>query len=159
MKVKQLMTKEVATCRSSDNLQKAAQVMWELDCGCVPITDEESQVVGMLTDRDICMAASMQGRTLGEIPISSVMSTELYSCTPQQEVSAAENLMETKQVRRLPVIDRKQHLQGLLSLNDIATMAAREEDKAAKDRQVNYSEVGHTMAAICEPRRTRTQAA
>jgi CBS domain-containing protein len=132
--------------------------MWELDCGCVPITDEESQVIGMLTDRDICMAAYMQGKTLGEIPISSVMSTELYSCTPQQGVSAAENLMETKRVRRLPVIDRKQHIQGLLSLNDIATMATSEEGKEAKDRQVSYSEVGHTMAVICEPRRTRAQA-
>ena len=153
MKVKKLMITEVGSCPSRDNLETAAQVMWELDCGCVPIVDPDSKVVGMLTDRDICMAAYTQGRALGKIPVSNVMSKEVYSCSPEDDLKTAENIMESKQVRRLPVIDDEGGLVGLLSFNDIVRRAAQEEGKERVLKGLKSSEVAHTLAGICQPHR------
>ena len=107
MQVKTLMITKVGSCPSRENLQAAAQVMSELDCGCVPIIDPDSKVVGMLTDRDICMAAYDQGRALEEISVSSAMSKEVYSCSSENDLTVAENIMGSRQVRRLPVIDNE----------------------------------------------------
>ncbi len=152
MKVKRLMIKQVGSCPSHENLARAAQVMCELDCGCIPIIDPGSKVVGMLTDRDICMAAYHQGRTLGEIPVSSAMSREVYACFPEDDLTVAELIMETKQVRRLPVIDEGRNLVGLLSLTDIARRAAKEEGKKRVLKGLKPAEVAHTLAGICQPR-------
>jgi CBS domain-containing protein len=156
MKVKKLMITEVGSCPSGDHLDKAAQVMWELDCGCVPIIDPDSKVVGMLTDRDICMATYTQGRALEDISVSSVMSKEVYSCSPEDDLTVAENIMENKQVRRLPVIDNEGRLVGLLSLNDIARRAAHEEGKKRVVKGLKPTEVAHTLAGICQPHRAAT---
>ncbi len=153
MKVKKLMITEVGSCPSRDNLETAAQVMWELDCGCVPIVDPDSKVVGMLTDRDICMAAYTQGRALGKISVSNVMSKEVYSCSPEDDLTVAENIMESKQVRRLPVIDDEGRLVGLLSLNDIARRSAQDEGKKRAVKGLRPTEVAHTLAGICQPHR------
>lgn len=67
MKVQDIMTADVETCRLDDTLDRPAAIMWERDCGVVPVVDDESRIVGMLTDRDICMAAYTQGRPLPEI--------------------------------------------------------------------------------------------
>ncbi len=152
MKVKRLMIKQVGSCPSHENLARAAQVMCELDCGCIPIIDPGSKVVGMLTDRDICMAAYKQGRTLGEIPVSSAMSKEVYSCLPEDDLTVAEFIMERKQVHRLPVIDDDGCLVGLLSLTDIARRAAEEEGKKRIRKGLKPVEVTHTLAAISQPR-------
>ena len=82
MKVENLMTKEVATCRTDDTLSDAARIMWERDCGFVPITEsgELRRVVGVVTDRDICIAAYTRGQPLGQIRIGDLMSTRIQSC-------------------------------------------------------------------------------
>ena len=77
MRVEQLMTRTVETCEPHDTLVTAARIMWTRDCGCVPVVVPEEgghRVVGMLTDRDVCMAAYLQGRPLSEISVASVMS-------------------------------------------------------------------------------------
>jgi CBS domain-containing protein len=152
MQVKKLMIKQVASCPSHENLERAAQVMCELDCGCVPVIDSGAKVVGMLTDRDICMAAYYQGRALGEIPVSSAMSKEVYACLPEDDLTVAEFIMERKQVHRLPVIDDDGQLVGLLSLTDIARKAAEEEGKRHVRKGLKPAEVAHTLAAVCQPR-------
>jgi CBS domain-containing protein len=68
MSVKDLMTKNVKTCRPSDLLNAAARIMWEEDCGCVPVVGDDNQLVGMLTDRDICMATYTRNQPPGSIP-------------------------------------------------------------------------------------------
>jgi CBS domain-containing protein len=120
MNVSQLMTKDVATCRADDSLTRAAQIMWEHDCGCVPVVDDEGRIQGMITDRDICMAAYTQGKRLDEIPISSAMSREVYAASPNEDVERAADLMSQKRVRRIPVVDGGQQVVGLLSLGDFA---------------------------------------
>ena len=152
MRVERLMIKQVASCPSHDNLERAAQVMCELDCGCLPVIDPGGKVVGMLTDRDVCMAAYYQGRALGQIPVSSAMSKEVYACLPEDDLTVAEFIMERKQVHRLPVIDDDGRLVGLLSLTDIARRAVEEEGKKHIRKGLKPTEVAHTLAAISQPR-------
>jgi predicted transcriptional regulator len=133
--------------------------MWESDCGCVPVLDENGRVVGMITDRDICMAAYTQARLLGQIPVSRVMSHELYSCGPDEEIDKVEKTMRAHQVRRVPVVDDDGRLQGIVSLADIAQRAAKDAKRKSGAKQVDFSEVGETLAAVTAPRRLEVAAA
>ena len=80
MRAEDVMTADVATCRSSDSLNRAAQLMWERRCGCVPVIDDDDHVVGLLTDRDVCMAAYTQGRRLDDIAAAVAMSRPVRTC-------------------------------------------------------------------------------
>ncbi len=150
MKVGQLMTRNVRACHADDPLNTAAQIMWENDCGCVPVVDAERRVVGMLTDRDVCMAAYTQGGALRALLVSSAMSKNVHSCKPEDALSAAEELLQEKQIRRLPVVDADSRLVGIISLNDIAREAERERSKRKKE--VTANEIGLALAAICKAR-------
>ena len=152
MQVKKLMIGRVASCPSHENLERAAQVMCELDCGCVPIIDSGAKVVGMLTDRDICMAAYSERRALREIPVSNAMSKEVYACLPEDHLTVAEFIMERKHVHRLPVIDDDGRLVGLLSFTDIARRAVEEEGRKHVRKGLQPTEVAHTLVAISQPR-------
>jgi CBS domain-containing protein len=151
MKVAELMTRSVATCQAGQTLNDAAQIMWERDCGIVPIVaDGDRRVLGVITDRDICIAAYTQGRPLLQIRIEEVMSPRLETCRSDQELSTAEDTMQRAQVHRLPVLDEGGKLVGIVALADIArasTQAARSA-KAA----VSTIEIGETVAAIRRPR-------
>jgi CBS domain-containing protein len=158
MKVKELMTSEAKSCNMLASLNSAAQIMWDNDCGFVPIVDNENRVLGVITDRDICMAAYLQGATLTATPVTSAMSKQVFCCRPDDDVSTAEGIMREKQVRRLPVLDAQNHLVGVISLNDIAREGERElSGKAA--RQVTDPEITRLMAAVCAPRHRIIQAA
>ena len=125
MKVEQIMNRDVKTCRPQDSLNKAAQIMWEEPCGAVPVVNDQRRPIGLLTDRDICMAAYTQGRPLKEMRVEIAMSHKVVSCTTEDELGSAAQLMRQKRTRRLPVIDRDGALVGLLSLDDLACEAAR----------------------------------
>ncbi len=157
MKVEKLMTRNVKVCRRDDSLNAAAQLMWENDCGCVPVisTNGDGAVVGMLTDRDVCIAAYTQGKPLWQIPVTTAMAHKVIACAPDDELERAEALMRENQVRRLPVIDNKGVLQGIISLNDIAREAERE--RFAQRPQVSHAEVGNTLGAICQPHQRRVR--
>src|ERR1039457_4424774 len=119
MKGGDLMTKKVKACHQHDSLNRAAQLMWENDCGAVPVVDSDSKVIGMLTDRDICMAAYTQGVALVEASVGTVMSRNVCACNPSDNISAVAEQMRERQIRRLPVIDKAQRLVGILSISDI----------------------------------------
>jgi CBS domain-containing protein len=152
MKIEQLMTKNVRTCLAEDVLAVPARIMWERDCGCVPVvaSDGSGRVVGMLTDRDICMAALMQGGKLEELRVEGAMCTEISSCKPSSTLREAEQLMCQSQLRRLPVVDEADQLLGLISLADIAanTVGA----PGASEKSIPRREVADTLVAICRPR-------
>ncbi len=150
MKVDELMAKDVKTCGPRATLNVAAQIMWETDCGSVPVVGDGGEVVGMVTDRDICMAAYTRGAPLWNITVESAMSKEVHLCHPGDTVATAEEIMRRCQVRRLPVVDQSGHLVGLLSLADIARQAERE--RRRKKKSVTAAEVLDDLAAICEPR-------
>jgi len=153
MKVNDVMTQNVRACFASDDLATAARLMWDHDCGCVPVLNEHAQVVGMITDRDICMAVFFQGARLSEIKVSSVMSRRLFVCTSDDDLSSAEGIMSDKKVRRLPVLDGQARLVGILSLSDIAWRADHEYVHAAVTRAVTDSQVARLAAAVSRPRR------
>ena len=120
MKVKELMTESACSVKASQHLNEAAYLMWEFDCGCLPVSDESDSIVGVITDRDICMAAYTKGQPLDIIPVSTAMSSVVYSCKEGDSIEDAEDIMSHHQVRRLPVLKGNQKLLGMISLNDIA---------------------------------------
>ena len=151
MKVKELMVRDVKTCFPHDTLNAAAKIMWDYDCGCVPVVDEQALLVGMITDRDLSMAAYTQGTSLTGSQVSSAMAKQVFSCHPDDDLNTAENIMRVHKIRRLPVVDAAGHLVGLISLNDIVREAERE--RALKGpRQVSDMEIAQTLAAVCASR-------
>ncbi len=157
--VSELMTKNVAAVRTSDPLSSAAKLMWDRDCGVVPVIDAGNErVLGMITDRDICMAAWMKGRSPGDISVSEAMSPKLYSCGPQDSIMVAENMMRAKQIRRLPVIDGNGRLVGILSLADIVRRT-RPQNSKDKTAPIAADDVASMLAEICQPSRSPTNKA
>ena len=148
MKVEEIMSVNVETCRADDTLDQPARIMWEKDCGVVPVIDDESHVIGMITDRDICMAAYTQGRRLSEIPVSSACSRTVRSCRLEESVDSAEAVMRAAQVRRLPVVDDEGTLWGIVSLGDIAQSLGTSDRKADG---LSPQNVASTLAAISQP--------
>lgn len=124
MKVSDLMTSNPCCCKPTDALAVAARILWENDCGVVPVADGEGRLVGMITDRDACMAAYMRGRRFDEISIGSVMAHKVVACNPDDALVAAEATMQQLSVRRLPVVDAAGKLVGVISCNDLIRHAA-----------------------------------
>jgi CBS domain-containing protein len=151
MKIADIMKRDVEICGPDDNVATAASRMWDGDIGCIPVVSESGQVVGMITDRDICMAALTRGRPLHEIPVASVMSKEISSCLPEATLIEAGEIMRARQVRRLPVIDSEASLVGVVSLGDMARFAGQEIGR--RNHNLSAQAVVATLAAVCEPRR------
>ena len=151
MKVKDLMATDVKYCSEFSTLNSAAQLMWDNDIGCVPVVDKDRRVIGMLTDRDICMAAYIQGVPFHGALVTSAMSKQVFSCAPDSDLAFAEKLMREKQVRRLPALDAQGRPVGFISLNDIAREGARETEMK-RPREVSDAEIASVMAAVCVPR-------
>jgi CBS domain-containing protein len=153
MKVKEIMTSDVKTCSLDTDLATAAKIMWEEDCGAVPVTDGGGSVVGMITDRDICIAAATRPRVEGEIQIREVLSRPLQACAPNDDVQSALETMRTQQLRRLPVLNGSGQLQGIVSLHDVAIQA-----RGRQSAGISASDVLDTYIAITAQPRTRTSA-
>ena len=150
MRVDELMTKPVATCMATDPLNRAAQIMWDQDCGCVPVLDEHARPIAMITDRDVCMAAYTRGKPLGDIQVYEAMSSNVVACRAEDSVSSAEALMRGQQIRRLPVVNAEGRIIGILSLNDIATHPHTKATSISPGRDELGSEaIAATLSAIC----------
>lgn len=147
MKISELMTRNVRSCRKGDTLSQAAQLMWDHDCGCVPVVGGDGKVLGMLTDRDICMAAQFSGKPLDALKVEDSMSKHLFSCAPGDTIDEVEAIMREQQIRRLPVIDGGE-LVGIVSMNDLVRAATSKK----LHRAVRPDGVDATLAAICQPR-------
>ncbi len=103
MKVSELMTKRVRACHQHDSLNRAAQLRWENDCGAAPVIDSDSNVIGMLTDRDIRMAAYTQGVALAEASVGNAMSRHVSVCKPSDNIPAADPFGGVECVWKSPV--------------------------------------------------------
>jgi CBS domain-containing protein len=158
MRVKDLMTQPVQTVQERDTLDRAAYVMWNHDCGAVPVVNDDGRAVGMITDRDICMAALFHGQPLTAVPVSAVMSRELCACQPDDQVLDAERLMSTRQVHRLPILDQQGLPVGILAVSDIARRRPRQAGDGARQRPGWNAEVIETITAIWEPRHREPEA-
>ena len=155
MTIEPLMSRHVRQCRPDQTLDQAAALMWEHDCGCLPVCADAgstgaSRVIGMLTDRDICMAALFQGRPLSELKVADAMSRDIRVCELDDRPEDVELLMREQQIRRVPITYTSGALVGIVSLADFAR-AARGGATSRKPGVVSERDVGHTLAAICEP--------
>ncbi len=120
MKIEKLMQRGIQTCAPGDNLASAAQVLWEKDCGSAPVVDAEGRLVGVITDRDICMSAFFKASRLDQVRVADAMSKQVVQAQPKESLKAAVERMCAARVRRLPVVDGTGVLVGMLTLADLA---------------------------------------
>ena len=151
MRVEQVMTRPAQSCRPEDTLAHAAHLMWDRDCGCLPVIEGNGteRVVGMVTDRDICMCALFEGSPLGALKVRQAMAKQVQVCHPTDTLADSERIMREARVRRLPVVDDDGVLVGMISLADIAQAAERQ--TTATRPEVTPLEVGTVLAEIARP--------
>jgi CBS domain-containing protein len=149
MKVQDIMIKDVKFCHPETNLAEATQIMWANDCGALPVVDGEKKVVGMITDRDICIAVGTRDRTPSQVKVSEVKANpqELFTCAPSDDIHQALKTMRTYGVRRIPVVNNDA-LRGILCLDDVAFHASKRGD-------LSYEDLVETLKAVTEHRLAR----
>ena len=126
MKIREVMSSPAHTCRLQDSLEQAARLLWEHDCGMLPVEDGDGRVCAAITDRDICMGAYTRGRRLADLCVSDSMSTDVVTCGADDDVAVVAKGMAARQVHRLPVVDKQGKAIGVVSLNDLAIVGAED---------------------------------
>jgi CBS domain-containing protein len=141
MKVKDLMTTDVRTCTPDTSVAEAAHLMWDGDCGILPVVDD-GELVGVVTDRDMYIALATQDARASRLRVGAVATTKLATCAPEDEVHTALATMRHARVRRLPVTGFGGTVLGILSMNDILRAAGA-------GKEVPTEDVVQTLQAIC----------
>jgi CBS domain-containing protein len=147
MKVKEVMTPHAKAIWLTESLADAAKLMWENDCGVLPIIKDGQKVIGMITDRDICMAIAMRDTNPSCVSVEEVMTGQVYSVSSEDEVAQALQAMQEHKIRRLPVVNPEGELEGIVSMNDIVLNAKK--SKSTASDAINYEDVVKTYQAIC----------
>jgi len=143
MRVEQIMSSSPLSCGPETMLSDVAALMWEGDCGFIPIVDPQRHVVGVITDRDICIAAGIRRRPPARIRAREVMNRDVACCGGGADLQTALAIMRHEGVRRLPVLDADRVLTGVLSIDDVVAEASRE------GTGLNAADVVDTLKATC----------
>jgi CBS domain-containing protein len=139
----EVMTPSPTCCTSQHTAIEAAELMQREDVGLVPVvSDDGKKLIGVLTDRDIVLKVVADGRDPRSTAVTEVMTTDLVTCLPQESVETVMELMATRQVRRIPSVDRDGSVIGIVAQADVATRIA------------NPQETGQVVQAISEPATT-----
>jgi CBS domain-containing protein len=146
MQVREVMTRGAECIQPEATLQDAARRMRELNVGALPICDND-RLAGMVTDRDITIRATAEGRDPRTATVREVMTAETIYCFEDQDVREVAQLMEQKQIRRLPILSRDKRMVGIVSLGDLAVKA--------HDQKLS----GSTLEHVSEPSRPARAAA
>ena len=145
MIVKEVMKKDVMTCTPESDLAEVAKTMRDHDCGFLPVVDSHGAVVGVVTDRDVCLAVQTK-RAPAHVAASEVMSHPIFGCFPDENVKTVLATMSKHRVRRLPVLEKEHgHLRGVLSLDDVVLAPQRRGSPTNDD-------IAGTLRAICAHR-------
>jgi CBS domain-containing protein len=150
MKVRDVMVEKPVYCEPEHNLGTATELMWNANCGILPVVSKSGKPVGVVTDRDLCIALGTRNRLPGEILVADVMSGKLHSCSPEDDIHTALHTMRKEHVRRLPVIAKDGTLAGVVSLDDVAMHAAEIVGKTPPE--LNYKDVVNTYKGIAAQR-------
>jgi CBS domain-containing protein len=148
MKVRDIMTRDVRRCRPEDDLATVGTTMAEAGCGVLPVVNSHEEVIGILTDRDICLVLADFDRPASDVRVGEAMTIGSHICRAGDDVETALFEMARHKVRRLPVVGPDRRLQGILSLDDVvlhAKMLATE-----GFRGPFLVDIGRTLRAICE---------
>lgn len=148
--VRDVMSTPVHTCTADESLSAAAEQMWQQDCGCLVVVDADRRALGIITDRDICMAAFTQSCTLHQSRVWTAMSNAVETCSPDDDIAQVHKLMRTREVRRLPVVDAKQAVLGIISIGDLARHA-----RGTQQAQMAKALVSDTLACVTTARVSR----
>lgn len=119
MKVRHVMTKSAVCCSPDTNIGAAVELLWSHSCGMLLVVSNEGKLVGIITDRDICIAMGTRNRLAGDLMVREVAATTVASCRPDDEIHSAMRTMAEHHVRRLPVVDDHNVPVGVLSMDDI----------------------------------------
>jgi len=133
MIVKDIMKKAVATCAPDSDLGSIIDVMRDRDCGFLPVVDSHGIVVGVVTDRDVCLTGGSKHRPLGRVSVEETMSHPVFSCFADENVKVVLATMAKHRVRRLPVLNKSGHLQGILSIDDVVSAPPRRGGPTAEE--------------------------
>jgi CBS domain-containing protein len=144
MKVREVMTKNASFCGPESTLEKASFLMQKNNCGFLPVVGDGGNVVGVVTDRDMCIALGTRNRKPSDVRVWDVMPRKLFTCMEGDDVHCALKTLRAARIRRLPVIDRDSSLVGVLSIDDIVLHAR--EHLVRKD--ISYRDVEDTYKAV-----------
>jgi CBS domain-containing protein len=139
------MKESPATCSPADALRRAAEILWQCDCGLVPVVEGDARLVGVITDRDICRASLFKGESVSAIDVGSTMSKNVIPAKPDDSIDSIVRLMIEKQIRRVPIVENER-LVGIVSLADIARLVKTTESVSA------YRTLAQLVAALSERR-------
>jgi CBS domain-containing protein len=149
MKVSELMTRDIRSCTPETDLETVATEMWNGDCGSIPVLNDNGIPIGIITDRDIAMAAALQHKALREITTGDVINGRAVECCRSEDsVDSALHAIINTHVRRLPVIDADGRLQGMLSVDDIIVRAERGKRGQGKP-DLSYEDAITALKAVC----------
>ena len=148
MKVHEAMVKSVSTCGPDDNLAQVAAIMWNDGCGVLPVLDQTGAVTGMITDRDICIALGTRDARASAVRVRDVSLPRVFTCRADDEIDYALRTMVAQNVRRLPVVDERDGIAGILSLDDLVRVSKESSTNGA----VSYRDVVLASRAILEER-------
>jgi CBS domain-containing protein len=148
MQVRDIMTYQVICCDPGSDLEQVAALMQERDCGCIPVADDQGHALGMITDRDIAMAAAARHKALWELHAQDLLGRGLYACHPDDEIHQALDIMTAWQVHRLPVLDEAGEVKGLLSLDDVVACAERHVRGQGRP-ELSYDDAMQALKAVC----------
>jgi len=117
MKVKEIMSRDIAHLKSDDSIERAAQLMKQYNCGSIPVCTQD-KLIGIVTDRDIALRAVASGQDLHQ-KVGDVMTGNVVFGNPEMDVNDAAKLMADRQIRRLPIVENNS-LIGIVALGDIS---------------------------------------
>ena len=148
MKVQDIMTRDVKFCGPDTNLAEATEILWRNNCGTLPVLDSGGELIGLVTDRDMCIALGTRNCRASDLAVREVAMKPVFTCGPNDDVHGALKTMRQHQVRRVPVVGEDGKLAGILCLDEIVLHVQKTDDK----KGVSYEDVVNTMKAICEHR-------
>jgi len=147
MTIRDVMTKQVTTCRPETNLAAASALMWENDCAALPALTDSGELAGILTDRDICIALGTRNARASELAVHDVVGTAPLICKSTDDIRSALQTMREARIRRLPVVNEDGALEGMVSIDDIVLSVQRGDGEAGT--AVSYRDVATALQAIC----------
>ena len=119
MKVKEIMTQAAVCCGPETNVGRAVELLWERNVGMLPVVGNDGKLIGVVTDRDLCIAMGTRNRLPGDLTVGEVATRQVFVCKPDDDVHEALSIMSTNQIRRLPVVNNDGVPQGILSMDDL----------------------------------------
>jgi CBS domain-containing protein len=142
------MVKEATSCCPDTNLEAAGRMMWDHNCGAIPVLDNENHPIGVITDRDIAMSAVLNHKPLWDITARDVISNrEVFLCEVDDDVQSVLATMRTHKIRRVPVVNGDGRLEGILSIDDI--IACSEQKEGKKTPPLSFEDAMSTLKAVC----------